>query len=75
MSLVHLAFRGEHANANETRDECTRLPWFLIYGRMLEDVGEGHRVKREESLVPLAEGLDKNSIVIRWHVPEGSPLS
>lgn len=58
LALVHLALRGEHADAYQAGDEGARLPGLLVYGRVLHDVGKGDGVESEETLVPLYADAD-----------------
>ena len=58
LALVHLALRGEHADAYQAGDEGARLPGLLVYGRVLHDVSKGDGVESEETLVPLYADAD-----------------
>ena len=53
MAFVHLALRGEDAAADEGRDECARLPRFLVDACVAEDMVEGNGIYGKEALVPL----------------------
>lgn len=53
LTLMDLPFSREHPHAYEIGDELSAWPWFLVYGCVLQDVVHGHRVQREQTLVPL----------------------
>ena len=53
MAFVHLALRSEDAAADEGRDECARLPRFLVDACVAEDMVEGNGIYGKEALVPL----------------------